>query len=107
MNVDAVTILIIMMIIVAATKNFIKKVVNKILTTFFYNISTFCNMSCITNNPRKNIIPSIPATCIPTNIATIVNKGLIPTLADTNLGSSICLSIDNDINTIDIPIQIK
>ena len=72
-----------------------------------YNISTFFSISCITSNPKQNIIPSMPLTCIPTNIATIVSSGLIPTLADTNLGSNICLSIDNPINTIAIPMETK
>ena len=64
-------------------------------------------MSCITNNPKQNIIPNIPPTCMPINIAAIVSNGLIPTLADTNFGSKICLSIDNPINTTAIPMATK
>lgn len=40
-------------------------------------------------------------------MAMIVINGLIPTLADTNLGSRICLSIDSAINTMAIPMDTK
>ena len=56
----------------------------------------------MTNNPKQNIIPSIPLICTPIKIAIIVNNGLIPTFADTSFGSNICLSNDNEINTTDI-----
>ena len=61
-------------------------------------------MLCIIASPKQNIIPIIPLTCTPINIAAKVTSGLSPILTDTNLGSIICLSNESNINTTPIDI---